>query len=172
MTVLGVGNVLQKDDGFGVYAAMYLESNYRFDPQVEIVNGGVEGIHLYNVIERSDAILLLDAVAIDDEPGSIYLIPAEELESRGLNCGGAHEIGVLQVLDMMELQGKTIPPTTLLGIVPQHVTFAIDLSKTLMRAFDDYIRVALRFLQRHGITATPKSQHTPLRDVIDSVRRL
>jgi len=49
MVILGTGNVLQKDDGLGVYAATYLKNNYTFSPAVEIINGGVEGINLFSV---------------------------------------------------------------------------------------------------------------------------
>ena len=49
MVIIGIGNVLQKDDGLGVYAASYLNDNYTFSKEVEIINGGVEGIHLFNV---------------------------------------------------------------------------------------------------------------------------
>jgi len=107
MVVLGIGNVLQKDDGLGIYAATYLQENYTFSPKVEIINGGVEGINLFTLFEQNRNILIFDSIELNDDPGAIYLIPSHELSRRGLNSGGAHEIGVLQILDMLELQGKT-----------------------------------------------------------------
>ncbi|HHD83588.1 MAG TPA: hydrogenase expression/formation protein, partial [Campylobacteraceae bacterium] len=47
--LLGIGNVLQKDDGIGVYAAEYLLRNYTFSPEISIINGGVEGIKLLDI---------------------------------------------------------------------------------------------------------------------------
>jgi len=172
MTLLGVGNVLQKDDGIGVYAAMYLSRNYTFTPDISIVNGGVEGINLYNVAETADTLLIFDTVLIDDTPGSIYLIPANELQSRGLNSGGAHEIGILQVLDMFELRGKRKPDAYVLGIVPQHITFDIALSDTLKAAFESYIAAALRFVQERGIKALKRDTTVSLQALIDNVKRL
>ncbi len=172
MVILGIGNVLQKDDGIGVYAATYLQHNYTFSPNIEIINGGVEGINLFNVVERSKHLLILDSIELNDEPGSIYLIPSHELSGHGLNSGGAHEIGVLQVLDMLELQGKPTPETTVLGIIPHHITFDMALSETLSRAFEGYIKVALRYLQKAGIEAVPNTEQTSLEEIIYEVKRI
>jgi len=172
MIILGIGNVLQKDDGIGVYAATYLQQNYTFTPDVEIINGGVEGINLFTVVERSDRLLILDSIELDDESGSIYLIPSHELGGHGLNSGGAHEIGVLQVLDMLELQGKLLPDATVLGIIPHHITFEMALSETLTEAFEGYIKVALKFLRDSGIKVTPKQEEISLEKIIRDVKRI
>ncbi len=172
MTILGIGNILQKDDGLGVYAATYLSLNYIFSKDTTIINGGVEGINIFSIFEEDDAILVLDSIEIDDVPGSIYLIPSYELEGHGLNSGGAHEIGVLQCLDMLELQGKSIPDVSILGIVPQHITFDIALSQTLANTFEDYINVALNFLKKRGITSREKYPITRLEEIIRTVKRV
>ena len=166
MILIGIGNVLQKDDGFGVYAASYLAQNYHFTPEVKIINGGVEGINLYNFFLEGEEIVLLDSIELSDSPASIYAIPAEELSGYGLNSGGAHEIGVIQCLDMLELQGHTVPKTVLIGIVPEHVTFDISLSKTLKDAFEGYISVVLQYLQKKGIKAEKKESLITLEEII------
>ncbi len=166
MVIIGIGNVLQKDDGIGVYASSYLAQNYNFDPDVKIVNGGVEGINLFNHFLENDEIVILDSIEVEDTPASIYAIPAKELSGYGLNSGGAHEIGVIQCLDMLELQGYEIPKTMLLGIVPKHITFEINLSETLKDAFEDYIRVILQYLKSQGIETTKNSNSISLEEII------
>jgi hydrogenase maturation protease len=172
MTLLGIGNILQKDDGIGVYAATYLQKNFSFSPPIDIIDGGVEGINLFGVLERSQKLLILDTIELDDTPGSIYLIPSKELGGYGLNSGGAHEIGVLQVLDMLELQGKALPEATVLGIVPHHITFEITLSPTLLDHFDAYIDVALKTIRDGGIEVTKKEESIPLETILSEVRRV
>ena len=172
MTILGIGNILQKDDGLGVYASTYLKENYTFSEEVNIINGGVEGINLFSVFEESDKILILDTIELEDDPASIYLIPAHELSGHGLNAGGAHEIGVIQCLDMLELQGKELPESTVLGIVPQHITFEIDLSSELKEAFEGYIKVALNFLKKEGIVSQLKEKIVSLEEIIFNVKRV
>ena len=172
MVILGIGNVLQKDDGLGVYASSYLKENYTFSEEVEIINGGVEGINLFSVLEQNSTVLILDSIELKDEPGSIYLIPSSELSGHGLNSGGAHEIGVIQCLDMLELQGKPQPKATILGIVPQHVTFDMALSDTITDAFEGYIKVALNFLKKEGIEAKEKDHPVSLSQIIQDVKRI
>ena len=166
MILIGIGNVLQKDDGLGVYAASYMYENYTFSPKVEIINGGVEGIHLFNVLEDNSHVVVLDCLQLDDTPASIYAIPAKEISGYGLNNGGAHEIGILQCMDMMELQGKEIPEAIVIGIVPMEVTFAFGLSEEILQAFDGYISVVLQYLCKQGIEYKAKENLTPLIDIM------
>jgi len=170
MIIIGIGNVLQKDDGLGVYAASYLHENYNFSHKIEIINGGVEGIHLFNVLEENDHVVVLDCLQLNDSPASIYAIPAKEISGYGLNNGGAHEIGILQCMDMMELQGKEVPEAIVIGIAPAEVTFAFGLSKELIDAFEGYISVVLQYLSKQGIGHTKKEKYTSLIKIMDRAK--
>ena len=170
MIIIGIGNVLQKDDGLGVYAATYIDLNYTFSQHLPIINGGVEGINLYNYLEENEHVLILDSLGLDDTPASIYAIPAQEISGYGLNNGGAHEIGIIQCLDMLELQGKPLPQAMVIGIVPDEVTFDFSLSQTLRDAFLEYISVVLQYLNKHGIKETKKDKIISLEEIIDKVK--
>jgi len=170
MIIIGIGNVLQKDDGLGVYAASYLHENYTFSQELEIINGGVEGIHLLNVLEENNHIIILDCLQLNDEPASIYAIPAQEISGYGLNNGGAHEIGILQCMDMMELQGKEVPEAIVIGIVPGEVTFEFGLSEALLNAYEDYVSVVLQYLAKQGIDHTKKDNVTTLQTIMDRAK--
>lgn len=170
MVIIGIGNVLEKDDGLGVYAATYLNENYTFSENTKIINGGVQGINLLNVVEENDHIVILDSIGLDDAPASIYAIPAQEISGYGLNNGGAHEIGIIQCMDMLELQGKHVPETIVIGIVPAEVTFDFALSDTLRDAFEGYISVVLQYLDKHSISYEKKETSTTLTEIIDRAK--
>jgi len=170
MVIIGIGNVLQKDDGLGVYAASYLHENYTFSEEIEIINGGVEGIHLLNVLEENNHVVILDCLQLDDKSASIYAIPTQEISGYGLNNGGAHEIGILQCMDMIELQGKKLPEAIVIGMVPAEVTFAFGLSKELIDAFEGYISVVLQYLLKQGIEHTKKEKYTSLIEIMDRAK--
>ncbi|MCF6245136.1 MAG: HyaD/HybD family hydrogenase maturation endopeptidase [Sulfurovum sp.] len=170
MVIIGIGNVLQKDDGLGVYAATYLNENYTFSQEVQLINGGVEGIHLLNVLEENDHVVVLDCLQLNDAPASIYAIPAQEISGYGLNNGGAHEIGILQCMDMMELQGKEVPQAIVIGIVPGEVTFEFGLSPEIVDGFEGYISVVLQYLAKHGIEHTKKESITSLQEIMDRAK--
>jgi len=151
LALLGVGNILEKDDGIAIYATKYLEKNYKFEPNIDIINGGVEGINLLNMFMEYKHIIILDAIEIDDESGSIYHIPSEKLTGYGLNSGGAHEIGVLQCFDILELMDKEIPKSSVIGIVPDIIDVEIALSEKLSTKFEIYIETILKILRDESI---------------------
>lgn len=166
IVLLGVGNVLQKDDGIGVYAAEYLMQNYTFAPKIKIINGGVEGINLLDLFIENDEVIILDTISLQDQPGNIYNIPSQELGGYGLNSGSAHEIGVLQCLDMLDLQDLPRPKSNIIAIVPQEISFDFALSDTLESTFEDYIKVILADLSQKGIYASQKESVIPLEKII------
>lgn len=166
-TVLGVGNILEMDDGIAVYATAYLEQNYSFEPAIEIINGGVEGINLLNVFIENDRVLILDAIEIEDEPGSIYHIPSSELSGYGINSGGAHEVGVMQCIDMLELMDKPQPHSSVLGIVPETVQVHIGLTPKLQNAFASYIDTVIKIVESEGIVATKHADVISVESIIE-----
>jgi len=166
LAILGVGNILEKDDGIAIYATKYLESNYTFSPHIEIINGGVEGINLLNLFMEYKHIIILDAIEIDDEAGSIYHIPSEELTGYGLNSGGAHEIGVLQCFDILELMGKELPRSSVVGIIPQHIDVQIGLSDILEKKFLTYINTIVNILKNEAVEVTQKERKLTLKEII------
>jgi hydrogenase maturation protease len=170
LAVLGVGNILEKDDGVAVYASKYLEHNYNFEPELEIINGGVEGINLLNMFMEYKHIIILDAIEIDDVPGSIYHIPSNKLTGYGLNSGGAHEIGVLQCFDILELMGREIPKSSVLGIVPHEIDVYIGLSEIMQKKFLGYIDTLLKILQELNIEVIQKKKLVSLKTVIEEFK--
>ncbi|MDD5052529.1 MAG: HyaD/HybD family hydrogenase maturation endopeptidase [Sulfuricurvum sp.] len=170
MVVLGVGNVLEEDDGVGIYACAYLNANYTFSPKIEIINGGVEGINLLNLFLENDHIIILDTINLDDEAGSIYNIPSFELSGYGLNSGGAHEVGVMQCLDMIELMGHPLPESNVIGIIPKSITFHMGLSDELSEHFDSYINTVINYLKTCGVDAVKKETSVSLLSIIEEFK--
>ena len=170
LAILGVGNILEKDDGIAIYATKYLEANYKFEPSLDIINGGVEGINLLNMFMEYKHIIILDAIEIDDECGSIYHIPSHELTGYGLNSGGAHEIGVLQCFDILELMGRDIPKSSVLGIIPEIIDVEIGLSDLMINKFDTYLKTLVEILEKEGITVTRNSSIVTLSNIIEEFR--
>ncbi len=170
IAILGVGNILQYDDGVAIYATSYLEKNYTFFPELEVINGGVEGINLLNLFMQYEHIIILDAIEIDDEVGTIYHIPSHELTGYGLNSGGAHEIGVLQCFDILELMGKEIPKSSVLGIVPDIIDVKIGLSDAMSKKFNTYISTLLKILQKEKIEIKKNPSIITLAQIIEEFK--
>jgi len=170
LALLGVGNILELDDGIAIYATKYISLNYSFSPSIDIVNGGVEGINLLNMFMEYKHIIILDAIEIDDEAGSIYHIPSDKLTGYGLNSGGAHEIGVLQCFDILELMGKELPKSSVIGIIPEIIDVKIALSTTLEKKFLTYINTIVKIVENEGIVVLKNENMISLEEIIEEYK--
>jgi len=125
--ILGVGNLLLSDEGVGVHVANEL-MKMDLPPGVMVVEGGTEGFRLLNVITEADRLIVVDAVRGGGAPGSIYRFDIKEVR----NCPpgfktSVHQIGILEVIDLSGLIGKT-PQTTVIGIEPKSLKMGMELS--------------------------------------------
>ncbi len=99
IVVLGLGNILYGDEGFGVRVAERLYSRYAFPDNVEIVDAGTQGHPLLAFVERATRLLLLD------EP-TASLDNASKLKVRSLieqlKAEGTTMLGIFHDLEFME----------------------------------------------------------------------
>ena len=76
--VAGMGNVLRRDDGFGVEVARRLMGTTDLPANVTIVEVGIGGISLVQeLLDKYDALLVIDAIQRDGPPGKVYVLEAE-----------------------------------------------------------------------------------------------
>ena len=62
IAILGVGNILLKDEGIGVRVVRELEQEYTFPPDIALIDGGTDGPHLTSLVADFDEIIVIDAV--------------------------------------------------------------------------------------------------------------
>jgi hydrogenase maturation protease len=119
--------VLLSDEGIGVHIANELLS-MELPPGVSVVEGGTDGFRLLNIITEADRLIVVDAVKGGAEPGSIYRFNVDEV--RNVPSGfrtSVHQVGILEVIDLSGLIGKT-PRTTVIGIEPKSLQMSLELS--------------------------------------------
>ncbi len=125
--ILGIGNLLQKDDGVGVHVIQYMQQHNVLLPQhVELLDGGIAGFDLISHMIQFDKIMIVDALNVHDKPGSIYRFAGEHLVSKSPNVS-LHELGIAEVLKVLKIQGA-YPDIEVIGIVPENIK---DLDMTL-----------------------------------------
>jgi len=165
--ILSIGNILHKDEGIALYASKYLESNYSFFPNVDIIHGGVEGMSLLNILTQYEEVLVLDAIGIEDTPGSLYDFPMPKFRSLGAN-DSTDETSVLECLNMLERSGEALPVVSLLAIVPDSLDNEIGLSPILHHSFEAYQLMIVKTLEKKGFTCDEKPEKQTLDSVIES----
>ena len=168
IAVVGVGNILFKDEGIGIYAAKYLEENYDFSGDVTVVDGGTLGFKLMTYYSDYDKVIILDTVSIKDTPGSIYNLPAEELMGLGSYRQTAHEVEVVEMLEICSVLDK-MAEVHLLGMIPEDIqSVDIGLTDAMSSQFDFFMEQIIKEIERGGVTATKKSDPLSLEAVIDA----
>lgn len=167
--VIGVGNLLLCDDGIGVISVSYLKKNYNFEPQFELLDGGTLGFNLIEYFLNYDNVFIIDTISIDDKAGSVYKIPSQELLGCGRYKNTAHEVEVVQMLEVCELYEKKAN-ITIFGIVPEDInSMKIGLSASLLENFDMLIETLIKNIQELNIKVTKKADFTP-QEIIKELR--
>ncbi len=132
ITILGVGNILMSDEGFGVRVVEYLQADYHFPPGVELMDGGTSGIYLAPVIEDSRRLLIIDVLNMEGLAGEIHFLSGDDLRGAGLQISmSPHQVGLLEIIDLCRLRDKAPAEIRIIGIIPQNLNLSLELSPTL-----------------------------------------
>jgi hydrogenase maturation protease len=167
VAVVGAGTILFQDEGVGVYAVKYLEENFNFEGDITLVDGGVLGFKLMTYYTDYDRVIILDTITMhQDDPGSIYNIPAQELLGLGSYKQTAHEVEIVEMLEIAALNGN-ISDVQIIGIVPFDIlSVNIGLSDPIKKAFPLFIKTALEEIKKTGIKIKSKKRQKTLKEVI------
>ena len=118
VTILGVGNILLTDEGFGVHFIRWFSARYKPSESVSIIDGGTLGYALIDIICSCDNLIVIDVLQAKDTPGSIYRFNTQEMQAHMPPPTTAHEVTFFDVLFKVELMDE-LPQTLFLCIVPQ-----------------------------------------------------
>ncbi len=164
--VVGVGNVLFKDEGIGVFLVKYLEENYKFEPEIDLIDAGTLGFGLMSYLYEYDHIILIDTISINDEAGSVYRLTPNELSGLASYHQTAHEVEVLQMIELTPLTGR-MADVVVIGIIPEDINKSeIGLTKKLEGTpFKTALAQVLKELERINVKYQ-KIKDTPLKEVV------
>ncbi len=119
--ILGIGNILFGDEGIGVHLAHYIKDKYSFGSQehtVDILDGGTLAQRLIPIITEYDKVVVIDCVKVlDASIGEVYNFDFQDMPEYITWNGSAHEVEMLQTLQMIELMGD-LPPIKIIGVIP------------------------------------------------------
>jgi hydrogenase maturation protease len=158
IVVLGVGNVLLKDEGVGVKAVDTLGRQYIFPDNVSLVDGGTQGLRLMATIQEADHLIVVDAVLGGGPPGTIYRLERDDLP-KGLRMKqSAHDSDLIEALNLCSLIDQSPQSVVVIGIEPESMTpFDLELSESVNGKVQDLIQRVIDELSTLGIEPQKKS---------------
>ena len=148
ITVLGVGNILFTDEGFGIRVIEKLQAQYEFSDNVSIVDGGVLGLKLLGVITESNHLIVVDAIKNKGKPGDLYRLEGDDIPARMRAKNSLHQVDFLETLAASKALDAS-PETVILGVEPLDIeTFGIELTPNIQAKIEPIIQMVLKELDQ------------------------
>ncbi len=148
--VLGIGNTLLRDEGIGCHVANALAEIPL--PDVEIIDAGTCP-DVWQFIEDTDKLIIVDAVKGGGMPGQIYRFHPEDVTLEQRPLLSMHDIGLVDNLILMQLR-QNIGETVIIGVEPKDINWGLELSAELQGKMSQIIDTVLSELNN----ANPKGE--------------
>jgi hydrogenase maturation protease len=135
LLVLGVGNVLMRDEGIGVHVVRAVtRDGAPIGDDVVVVDGGTLGLDLLPLIDDARALVLIDAVELHAEPGTVRVLRGDAV--LGVLGGhlSAHQVGLGDLVAVGRLTGALPEQVVLVGIQPAAIEVGVELTSACAAA--------------------------------------
>jgi hydrogenase maturation protease len=120
--VLGIGNRLWADEGFGPAVVDRFNEDRRIPPGIEALDGGTLGLYLLPCVQQAGQLLIFDAVDFGHAPGEIVVLRNDEIPAFfGQRPLSLHQTGFTDVLAAAQLTGAAPDTITLVGVQPESI---------------------------------------------------
>jgi hydrogenase maturation protease len=152
--VLGLGNLLEQDEGFGVRVVQALEMELGRELRqagVELVDGGTLGLNLLPLVEDCSHLLVLDAVEAGAVPGTLVELAKEQIPLFSGIKLSQHQVTFQEVLALAGLRGNLPAQVYLIGVQPAVIASGLDLSDPVEAQLPAAIERAVEVLREWGI---------------------
>ena len=150
--VLGIGNVLWADEGFGIRAVEALNERYTFPDSVRVMDGGTQGIFLLPWVSSAERLLIFDAVDFGLAPATLRLIQGADVPRfMGVKKMSMHQTGFQEVLSSAQLAGRLPDRLALIGVQPERLDdYGGSLTAAVKAKIEPAIETACRLLRDWG----------------------
>jgi len=127
--ILGVGNTMRHDDGVGVEVIKLLQQEQL--PNIDLQDGGTDGLGLIDIIKQYHKAIIIDAVNMQMSPGSIKSFDSQEAKIKIKNDAlSTHGFGLAEVLRLLEQLGCDTQ-IKIIGVQPQDISFGEGLTEVV-----------------------------------------
>ncbi|UHD18854.1 HyaD/HybD family hydrogenase maturation endopeptidase [Thiocapsa bogorovii] len=160
--VLGIGNLLWADEGFGVRAVEALQRHWVMSSNVQLLDGGTQGIYLVDRVRKADVLVVFDAVDYGLPPGTMKRVEDDEVPRfLGAKKMSLHQTGFQEVLALAAMLGDYPKHLLLIGVQPVELDdFGGSLRPQIKERITPAIEMALEYLAQFGVVARRREDST------------
>lgn len=133
--VMGVGNTLMQDDGIGSHIIEALLASPDTPSGLNIIDGGTIGLALLPQIENADAVVIVDASELGENPGTVRLLHNEEIDRQlSGKKRTVHEVALVDLFSAAGIRGRMPTERVLVAIQPGCTEWGVDLTPEVKAA--------------------------------------
>ncbi|MDA8158915.1 MAG: HyaD/HybD family hydrogenase maturation endopeptidase [Deltaproteobacteria bacterium] len=148
--IIGIGNLILKDEGLGVHFINLLREKYIFNGDIKLIDGSTLGYGLLDDIFGLDDIIVVDALKTEEGPGRIFKFKNGDIPAN-LMKKTAHDVEFIDVITMCALQGHN-PDITIFAVSPEDCSgVGTELSPPLRDAMPKLENLVLEEIKPFGI---------------------
>ena len=135
--ILGVGNILLRDEGLGVRAIEALLGGPDIGEDIEIIDGGTGGATLVDLVADRRKVVVIDAIDAGQPPGTMLRVPLEQLAAASRPSVSLHEMGLLEAVAITRTLGCEPREIVVIGVQPALIEPGLDLSAPVAAVLED-----------------------------------
>ena len=125
--VMGIGNTLLQDDGVGIHVTELFNSSRDPDPNIAVLDGGTIGLSLLPEIEDVDAVIIVDASELGEQPGTMRIFHNQEIDQQlSGKRRSVHEVALYDLFSAAAIRGRCPPQRALIAIQPACTELGLD----------------------------------------------
>jgi hydrogenase maturation protease len=156
--VLGIGNVLWADEGFGVRAVEALHAAYAFPETVTLQDGGTLGLNLYEAIATARRVLVFDAIDFRLPPGTLRVLRDDEVPAWGRVKLSPHQLGFNDVLALARFHDRVPETIVAIGVQPATLDdFGGSLTESVRRRVPEAVALAAAQMTAWGLPGAARA---------------
>ena len=157
--VMGVGNILWADEGFGVRAAEAFHAKWEAPEGVEVIDGGTLGYFLSEYIENTDCLIVFDCCEMHEKPGTFRVITGDNIRPWLATKVSAHQAGLNDLFANAMLLGRYPSHVAVIGCQPEILEdYGGSLSASVAAAIPGALEEAKKLLADWGITLAERPE--------------
>jgi len=161
--VLGIGNLLWADEGFGVRAVEALHAAYEFPASVTLQDGGTLGLLLYEPVASTRRVLVFDAIDFGLPPGALRVLRDDEVPAWGRTKLSPHQTSFNDVLALAQMNGRTPDEIVAIGVQPVELNdFGGSLREPVRARLAEAVTLAATQLAAWGFPGKPRTPGVPV----------
>jgi hydrogenase maturation protease len=151
--ILGIGNILWADEGFGVRCVETLNARFDFDDNVRLMDGGTQGLFLLPWVSSVSRLLIFDAIDFGLAAGELRLIRDDDVpQYMGARKVSMHQTGFQEVLASARLLNGKPEQLALIGVQPEELDdYGGSLRQGTRQRIPEAITLACSVLQEWGV---------------------